>query len=220
MAVSSNFAFLQEHDPLLLQLASTAEQVFASDPNTTLIKLRQLGEALAQDLASRAGIEFDATTTQADLLYKLGREIQLDRNIVSLFHTLRIEGNKATHEFHTRHREALDGLKVARELCIWYHKAFGKTGSGFKPGPFVTPSDPSAPLRELQGEIEQLKARLLESNGQLEHNQQLAELLRREAEEYAVLAEQMDAEARRYKEQAAAHEAELARLRAEHEQNL
>jgi len=71
MAASSNFAFLQEHDPVFLQLASTAEQVFASDPNTTLIKLRQLGEALAQDLASRAGIEFDATTTQSDLLYKL-----------------------------------------------------------------------------------------------------------------------------------------------------
>ncbi|WP_312958381.1 hypothetical protein [Stutzerimonas nitrititolerans] len=59
MASSSNFAFLQEHNPIFLQLASTAEQVFASDPNTTLIKLRQLGEALAQDLASRAGIEFD-----------------------------------------------------------------------------------------------------------------------------------------------------------------
>lgn len=220
MAPSSNFAFLQEHDPVFLQLANTAEQVFASDPNTTLIKLRQLGEALAQDLASRAGIEFDATTTQADLLYKLGREIQLDRNIVSLFHTLRIEGNKATHQFRTQHREALDGLKVARELCVWYHKALGKAGSGFKAGAFVMPSDPSAPLRELRGEIEQLRARLLESNEQLESNQQLAELLRREAEEYAVLAEQMDAEARRYKQQAAAHEAELARLRAEHEHSL
>ncbi|WP_242675164.1 hypothetical protein [Phytopseudomonas dryadis] len=77
------FTFLQEHDPVFVQLASTAERVFASDPNTTLIKLRQLGEALAQDLAGRAGIEFDATTTQSDLLYKLGREIQRDQNIRS-----------------------------------------------------------------------------------------------------------------------------------------
>ncbi|WP_244620710.1 hypothetical protein [Metapseudomonas lalkuanensis] len=82
MAESSNFAFLREYDPVFLQLASTAEQVFAADPSTTLIKLRQLGEALAQDLASCAGIEFDNQTTQADLLYELGREIQLDRNIV------------------------------------------------------------------------------------------------------------------------------------------
>nr|WP_298140823.1 type I restriction-modification system endonuclease [uncultured Pseudomonas sp.] len=220
MAASSNFAFLQEHDPVFLKLASTAEQVFASDPNTTLIKLRQLGEALAQDLASRAGIEFDASTTQSDLLYKLGREIQLDQNIRHLFRTLRIEGNKATHEFHTQHREALDGLRIARDLCAWYHRAFGKSGSSFKPGPFATPSDPSTPLRELQSQIDQLKAQLCESSQQLESNQQLAELHKREAEEYAVLAEQMDVESRTHKQLAAEHEAALKRLRSEHEQRI
>ena len=220
MAESSNFAFLKEHDPVFYQLASMAEQVFASDPNTTLIKLRQLGEALAQDLASRAGIELEASTSQADLLYKLSREIQLDQNIRNLFHTLRIEGNKATHQFRTQHREALDGLKVARELCIWYHRAFGKAGSTFKAGAFATPSDPSAPLRELQSQIEQLKTQLSESSQQLESNQQLADLLKREAEEYAVLAQQMDAESRIHKQLAAEHEAALNKLRSEHEQSL
>lgn len=220
MAASSNFAFLQEHDPVFLQLANTAELVFASDPNTTLIKLRQLGEALAQDLASRAGIEFDTNTTQSDLLYKLSREIQLDQNIRSLFHTLRVEGNRATHEFRTQHREAMDGLKVGRALAIWYHQSFSKNPQAFKPGPFVTPSDPSAPLRDLQSQIEQLKAQLSESNQQVESNQQLAELLKREAEEYAVLAEQMDAESRGHKQLAAEHEAALHKLRTEHEQSL
>lgn len=42
MAASSNFAFLQEHDPVFLQLASTAEQVFASDPTTTLSVMRPI----------------------------------------------------------------------------------------------------------------------------------------------------------------------------------
>ena len=220
MAASSNFSFLQEHDAVFLRLASAAEQVFASDPNTTLIKLRQLGEALAQDLASRAGIEFDAKTTQSDLLYKLSRDIQLDQNIRSLFHTLRIEGNKATHQFRTQHREAMDGLKVARALTIWYHQSFGKNGNAFKPGAFVTPADPSTPLRDLQNQIEQLKAQLSESSQQLESNQQLAILMRREAEEYSVLAEQMDAESREHKKLADTHEAELNKLRAEFEQRL
>ncbi len=220
MAASSNFSFLQEHDPVFLQLASTAEQVFASDPNTTLIKLRQLGEALAQDLASRAGMDFDATTTQSDLLYKLSRDIQLDQNIRCLFHTLRIEGNKATHQFRTQHREAMDGLKVGRALAIWYHQSFGKNGNAFKPGAFVTPADPSTPLRDLQNQIEQLKAQLSESSQQLESNQQLAMLMRREAEEYSVLAEQMDAESREHKQLADTHEAELNKLRAEFEQRL
>lgn len=220
MAESSNFAFLKEHDPVFLQLANTAEQVFASDPNTTLIKLRQLGEALAQDLASRAGIELEATISQSDLLYKLSREIQLDQSIRSLFHTLRIEGNKATHQFRTQHREALDGLKVARELCIWYHRAFGKSGSTFKAGAFLTPSDPSVPLRELQRQIEQLKTQLSESSQQIESNQQLTGLLKREADEYAELAGLMDAESRVHKQLAAEHEAALITMRSEHEQSL
>lgn len=93
MTQSGNFSFLAEHSPLFAQLGRSAEQVFSGDPNTTLIKLRQLDEALAQDLAARSGIVFDSETTQADLLYKLQREIQLDPEIHSLFHTLRIEGN-------------------------------------------------------------------------------------------------------------------------------
>ncbi|WP_349573284.1 hypothetical protein [Azotobacter salinestris] len=32
MAESSNFAFLEEHGPVFLQLASSAERVFAGDP--------------------------------------------------------------------------------------------------------------------------------------------------------------------------------------------
>ena len=220
MISSSNFSFLQQHEPIFLQLASTAEKAFASDPNTTLIKLRQLGEALAQELASRAGIEFDVTTTQSDLLYKLSREIQLDQDIRNLFHTLRIEGNKANHEFRTQHREAIDGLKIARALAIWYHQSFGKNTETFKPGPFVTPSDPSAPLRDLQSQIEQLKIQLSESNQQLESSQQLADLQQRETEEYAELAEHMDAESRSNKKLAEKHESDLQQLRIEHEIHL
>jgi hypothetical protein len=107
MPESANFHFLREYDPIFLQLACAAESAFVSDPNTTLIKLRQLAEALAQDLAARAGIVFDEQTTQSDLLWKLGREINLDPTVRNLFHTLRIEGNKATHQFRTQHKEAL-----------------------------------------------------------------------------------------------------------------
>lgn len=44
----SNFGFLAEHNALFVELAAAAEHAFVSDPNTTLIKLRQLGEALAR----------------------------------------------------------------------------------------------------------------------------------------------------------------------------
>ncbi len=192
MATTSNFSFLAEHDPVFLQLATTAERVFAADPNTTLIKLRQLGEALAQDVAVRAGIEFNAEARQADLLFRLSREINLDPTVRGLFHTLRIEGNKATHQFRTVHKEAMDGLKVARELAVWFHRSFSAAGSGFKPGPFIPPPDPSAELRELQAEISGLRADLAGKHQALDTNQQLAELLRREKQQFAELARRME----------------------------
>ncbi|MFZ2405969.1 MAG: type I restriction-modification system endonuclease [Methylobacter sp.] len=205
----SNFDFLKEHDPVFLQLAVAAEQQFSADPNTTLIKLRQLGEALAQHIAARCGIEFDDKTSQADLLFKLNRETRLDPNIRDLFHSLRIEGNKATHQFRTQHKEAMDGLRLARTLAIWFHQAFGKQGAAFKPGPFVAPIDPSKQLRELNTQIEQLKAKLLDANEQVESNQQLIALVAREKEEYVVLAEHMDAEAREFQQLALTHENQL-----------
>lgn len=205
----SNFCFLQEHDPLFFQLATSAERAFASDPNITLIKLRQLGEALAQDLAARCGIEFDDKTSQADLLFKLNREIRLETNVAELFHTLRIEGNRATHQFKTQHKEALNGLRIARALAIWFHQAFGKQGANFKPGPLIAPTDPSQHLRALTIQIDQLKAKLQDANEQVETNQQLIELSAREKEQYAVLAEQMDAEARIFEQMAQAHEQQL-----------
>ena len=220
MALNSNFGFLTDHDTLFFELASSAERVFASDPNTTLIKLRQFGEALAQNLAVRCGIELDEKIVQADLLYQLNRQIRLDPKVLELFHTLRIEGNRATHQFRTQHKEALDGLRVARALAIWFHQAFGKQDGSFKPGPFIPPTDPSQELRDLTIQIEQLKAQLQDANQQAESNQQLVDLIAREKEQYAVLAEQMDAEARLFEQMAQEQEQRLQQERLAFEARL
>lgn len=203
---SANFAFLAEHDQLFVELSGTAERAFSSDPNTTLIKLRQLGEALAQHLAALSGVDFDEQTSQADLLYCLNRELRLEPQVRELFHTLRIEGNKATHQFRTRHKEAMDGLKLARELAIWFHRSFGKAGPSFKPGPFVPPADPSAQLRQLNADIEKLRHELQQTNMELDSSQQLSQLIEKEKAEYEALAIAMDEESRALTEQALQHE--------------
>jgi type I restriction enzyme R subunit len=213
MGSVSNFSFLAEHSPLFAQLGRAAEAVFSADPNTTLLKLRQLAEALAQDLAVRFGIEFTSDTTQADLLSKLQRDMQLAPEIRTLFHTLRIEGNKATHQFQTRHKDAMDGLKVARSLAVWYHQAVSPNGGKFRPGAFVPPVDPSEELRTLQTQIAQLRAELGNTAAALASNQQLASLMTQEKEQYSVLALQMDVEARAFEALAAEHEAALSGAR-------
>jgi type I restriction enzyme R subunit len=44
----SNFSVLSQHDEQLLRLGMLAEKYFADDPNTCLLKLRQLAESLTQ----------------------------------------------------------------------------------------------------------------------------------------------------------------------------
>ncbi len=217
---SSNFEFLKTHDPVFFELAFAAERAFAGDPNTTLFKLRQMGEALARDLAARSGVDCDPEISQADLLYRLNRQIRLDPMVLDLFHTLRREGNKAVHTFKTRHKEALDGLRVARTLAIWFHRSFGEQGPDFRPGPFVPPPDPSRELRNLQTRIEQLKSELQGANQQIESDRRLNDLLAEEKAQFETLAEEMATDARTYEELALEHETALGKQRAEFENRL
>jgi type I restriction enzyme R subunit len=216
----SNFGFLAEHDALFVELASAAERAFAADPNTTLIKLRQLGEAMAQHMAALAGIGFDEQTSQADLLYRVNRELKLEPIVRELFHTLRIEGNKATHQFKTKHKEAISGLVVARKLAIWFHQSFGKSGSKFSPGPFIPPADPSEQLRQLQSEIDKLKNDLQQANIQLDSSQQLNDLIAKEKSEYEALALAMDEESRALAKQASLHQAQFAKQQQDYEAKI
>jgi len=217
---TTNFDFLSEHDSLFAQLAAAAERAFASDPNTTLIKLRQLGEALAQHIAAMVGIEFDDQTSQADLLYKINRELKLEPVVRELFHTLRIEGNKATHTFRTQHKEAINGLIVARKLAIWFHQSFGKAGIEFKAGPFIAPADPSQQLRDLQAEIAKVKAELQQANLDLSSSKQLTELVAKEKSEYEALSLAMDEEARALAAQSMQHEQALEQQKLDYEEKI
>ncbi len=215
---NGNFCFLAGHDPVFLELAASAERAFSHDPNTTLIKLRQLGEAMAQDIAARLGIELDERTAQRDLLYRIDSALGLDPTVRELFHTLRIEGNKATHQFRTQHREAIQGLKVARSLAVWFHRAFADPD--FKAGAFRPPEDPSRELRDLQAEMTRLHGELANATEQAEAQRRLAELEAREKQEYAELAEAMDEEARALAEQSREQQAELERREQEFQRRL
>lgn len=207
--ILSNLSFLKEHEDVFFELAYGAERSFSSEPNTTLVKLRQLAEAFAQDIAARCCLTFDEQTTQADLLFLVSRELQLEPLVLKLFHGLRKAGNLAVHQFKTQHKEALAGLKVGRDLAVWFHHTFGSGGESFTPDPFVTPKDPSEELSALQDQIAQLKNQLLQANCQLEQNTELTGLLQQEKAEYQQLAELMDTESKALALQAKTHEDEL-----------
>lgn len=74
---------------MLATVAARAEAYFATDPVTTLMKLRQFGELVAQQLAARTGVYADVEEPQAELLARLRREGAVQREVIDLLHDLR-----------------------------------------------------------------------------------------------------------------------------------
>src|SRR6476469_600641 len=165
---SPNFAFLKVHEPLLVSLGTLAEQYFATDPVTCLMKLRQFGEVLAQLVAANAGLyKSDTDESQIELLNRLRDKGFLPGQINQFFHELRRAGNDANHALSGDHRAALSNLKLARELGIWFHKSFGRD-TNFKAGAFIPPPDPVRETEALKQELERLRQEANESRSAVE----------------------------------------------------
>ncbi len=155
----SNFSQLKAHDEQLERLGLLAERYFADDPNTCLLKLRQLAEGMAQSVASRVGIYTSADERQIDLLRRLQDHGILPREIGGLFHEVRKAGNDANHNLAGDHRMALMAMRLSWQLGIWFHRTFKEPG--FKPGPFIPPTPPADESVELKVELETLQKELI-----------------------------------------------------------
>jgi type I restriction enzyme, R subunit len=170
---SSNFNFLASHDLQLVRFGTLAERYFKDDPSTSLIKLRQFGEVLAQLTAASSGQYTNPEDSQADLLRRLRFANILSQETNDLFHQLRIAGNRATHHGEGDHAQALASLKIARQLGIWFHRTF--SDPRFIAGPFIPPPDPTAATTLLQAELDRLKAVLADTQTEAQRAQTAAE---------------------------------------------
>ncbi|MEB3353730.1 MAG: type I restriction-modification system endonuclease, partial [Cyanobacteriota bacterium] len=153
--MSTNFLHLQSYDEQLFRLGVLAERYFPEDPNTALLKLRQLGELLAQQTASRFGLELRIEETQQVLLRRLEAEGYLDREIAELFHVLRRKGNLANHELQGDHATALKTMRMAWQLGVWFHRTF--SDPEFRSGPFQPPQPPAGGDLVLKTELDELR---------------------------------------------------------------
>ncbi|MBD8527834.1 type I restriction-modification system endonuclease [Pseudomarimonas arenosa] len=159
-SVQSNFLMLEEHDKQLMRLGMLAERYFVDDPNTCLLKLRQLTEGLAQLLASKVGLFVSVEEKQVDLLNRFQKFDVLPREVASLFHSVRKAGNDANHALSGDHRTALAMLRFSWQLCVWFHRSFAD--DTFRSGPFLPPRPPVDESEELRQELEQLRDELRE----------------------------------------------------------
>lgn len=219
MNKSSNFDFLNQHDELLFQLAQTAEFCFVADPNTTLVKMRQLAEALAKTIASRVGVRSGPDTKQIDLLRDLDFALKLDLQVKDAFHTLRKLGNTAAHDItSSTHPDALKSLQVGHALSAWFHITFGgDKAKGFKIKPYVKPLDPSQKVRQLEEALLELRKQNQSAIERLAHVEQLQQIEAEKMLAVKQLAEQMASEKQVWEEIATEHESKLAEHRAKME---
>lgn len=158
--IRTNFAHLEQHDEQLVRLGMLAERYFADDPNTALLKLRQLAELLAQLVAAKVGLYTSRDEAQYDLLRRLQDQGILPREIAQLFGEVRRAGNAANHAILGDHRTALAVLKISWQLGIWFHRTFAD--AAFKSGPFVPPAPPKDESEELRAELTALSKTLAE----------------------------------------------------------
>jgi serine/threonine protein kinase len=121
---SVNFSFLADITPdldLLHCFAHQAEMYLHLDTNTCLIKIRQFGELLAQEIAARNGELVKLGESQEMLLQRLSIKGILKKKSSHLFHDIRKDGNEAIHRGLRDYDRALKRLKDAYQLACWFY---------------------------------------------------------------------------------------------------
>jgi len=156
--LSSNFSCLQEHDAQLVRLGMLAERYFPDDPNTSLLKLRQLAELLAQLVATKVGLYVAPEEAQYEMLRRLQDGGILPREIAQLFGEVRRAGNAASHSMAGDHGAALAALKITWQLGLWFHRTF--KDPSYKSGPFIPPASPKHENEDLRVELDRLTREL------------------------------------------------------------
>jgi type I restriction enzyme R subunit len=171
MAVS-NFEFLNEKWPILTNLAESAEKNLHQDPNTTLIKLRLFAEKISTFINAFEKIAEPIDGRQVTRIKTLRRLDVITKEIFDIFDTIRLAGNKATHDAYDSKQEAETLLSLSFQLSVWYMQTYGEWD--FEPDIYVIPEQTKTP-QELKAELEAL-AKTYDSR--LEQLQQELEALR------------------------------------------
>lgn len=156
---SPNFQFLLPVNPLLVELGARAEHYALEDPNTAMIKVRQLGELLAQLVAAKFGIETTLDSKPKDqrtLIDDLFRSQALPAQIKNLFHEIRKEGNQANHSMTGDQGRAITLLRFARQASVWFYRTYHNQSA--KLGPFVPPVPKQDTSQESLKELARLKS--------------------------------------------------------------
>jgi type I restriction enzyme R subunit len=155
---SVNFGFLLDDEPLLLSYGAAAESYVFDDPNASMVKARQFGEALADTLLVRVGVPAKTKATQVEKVGELTKLGVLTPRVRQVFDEVRRSGNEAVHSHSTDQRTALGLVHRCFRLGEWFHRAM--TGDR-SPIVFVPPT-PATALPDVEADLAQYREQLVE----------------------------------------------------------
>lgn len=135
--MKSNFSFLQSKWNILGELGKMAEDNLYRDPNTTIVKLRMFAEQIVDYMFAYDKIEKPEEDSLFNKLKLLEREELIQNDIADIFHSLRIEGNKAVHESYDSLEDAKILLSLGYKAAVWFMQVYGEWD--FDPDKFIMP---------------------------------------------------------------------------------
>lgn len=160
----------QKQWPIFAKLGGRAEVNVYSDPNISMIKIRQFAEQMTEAIFSLERLTPWNLETQVDKLRELERVGVLDSDISAIFHKIRIVGNKAVHDGYDDEREAMNMLRLSHYLSNWFMEVYGDLN--FKTTEFIEPKDidkfNAEEIAKLKAQIELAESEKQEFQAQLE----------------------------------------------------
>ena len=211
---SPNFGALVTIEPLLAVYGAGAESSVYSDPNGALVKCRQFGEVLAEQLIVRTRTRCDSGR-QVDRIIALERAGVLTAQTANALHVVRKSGNEATHTHLFDVGAALAALEQCWQLGNLLRMAVSEDRV---PRSFVAPEPLSAPVPTADAEravVAEIVATLAKSRAELSETLTVLDAARTAAESQAQARQAAESELARIRDREAAMAASMAGLQAQ-----
>lgn len=158
----SNFDFLNNDFPVFAKLGALAEEYYEKDPVSSLIKLRTFAEFVAKELFY-ANFNVKTEASFSDILVELKPFIP--KQLMEVFHIIRLKGNKATHENLGTQQDALKILEYTHYVACWFYLA--NNGNKNNLSLFVKPV---SKLTIIEKELESARQEQEKLKNELENN--------------------------------------------------
>lgn len=210
-STSPNFGSLAAIEPLLAVYGAGAESSIYSDPNGALVKCRQFGEVLAEQLVIRSRTSCDSER-QIDRIAALERAGVLTVDTARVLHDIRQRGNAATHSHLFDVQSALSSL----ERCWQLGDLLRLAVSGDRtPRSFIAPEPavvPAAGAEDERGVAAEIEAMLAKSRSDLSDSLTVLDATRSAQEAEAKARQAAEAELVRIRDREAAMAASMVEL--------